>query len=131
MNQPNENFQDFEVPQQQKPIPAPTTEAEPPKKKNPLFLALAVMVALLVILLLVAVTIGKRNPKSFSKATPIPTAIPVITPPPSIQISSSSAFFPFVGSLEDLNNQLDAVDLKESQLAPPDVDLMINFGTSN
>ena len=117
---PDSNLQNFEIPQET------TVPQSPMGKRNKLLYALIPAAIFLVIIAVAATLLAGNKPQRPSSvtATPLPTGP---TPTPKLTIATTSAFFPFVASISAVNQSLDTVDLTESTLAIPQLDLHISF----
>lgn len=87
--------------------------------------------ALVLILLLVLVIVGSNNRVLI---LPTPTPEPIPTPTPFVETIASpsayatdSAVLKIGDDINDLENQLQNIDLKDNYLLPPAINLDINF----
>lgn len=124
---PDSNFQNFEIHQEQEVVPASTVGT-----RNKLLYALIPIAVFLVIFAVVASMLaGKRPVRPVTiTATPTPQAtVPASTGP--LSISTSSAFFQYVASISAVNKSLDTVDLQESALSVPILNMHVSFDKQN
>lgn len=109
-------------------------EAPLPKKKNYLLwilsgiigLVFLVLVALIIIAANLVISSAKNLPKA-ETSTKVETLTPVTpTPKPISKFATDSAVLSLAENISKLRTDIDSVDLFESQLVPPSLDLSIS-----
>lgn len=108
---------------------SPIPEPEPSiiaRYKKPLIITLIIL-GVIVGTLVAASTIGKQKPVS-TAPTPTPTATPSPTPMRHVALTATtSAFLSFNASLSTLSATLQGIQITDSTLTPPTIELPLGF----